>query len=87
MQAQNHVPNCVPPVSFALFANKPHDLPASYLRYVENALREAFGLEGVPIRLEARKGANPYAGKKPKKVSKLAKKKPAVRRRPANRKD
>ena len=75
------------PPTFALFANKPHDLPASYLRYVENALREAFGLEGVPIRLEARKGANPYAGKKPKKVSKLAKKKPAVRRRPANRKD
>ena len=28
-----------------------------------NALREAFGLPGVPIRLTVREKANPYAGR------------------------
>jgi GTP-binding protein len=50
------------PPTFALFANKPVDaLPSSYVRYLTNGLREAFGLEGVPLRLEIRHSANPYA--------------------------
>ena len=51
------------PPTFALWISKPADLPKSYLRYLENGLRDAFGLEGVPIRLMLRKGKNPYQAK------------------------
>lgn len=51
------------PPTFALFANKPTDLPDSYLRYLTNGLRETFSLDGVPLRLYLRKGKNPYADK------------------------
>ena len=50
------------PPTFILFASRPEGLPDSYLRYMTNELREAFGLPGVPIRLHLRKGRNPYAG-------------------------
>ena len=49
------------PPTFALFVNRPADLPDSYRRYLVNGLREAFGLDGVPLRLHLRKGRNPYA--------------------------
>jgi len=49
------------PPTFAIFVNKPADLPESYLRYLANGLREAFGLSGVPLRLLTRRGKNPYA--------------------------
>jgi len=61
------------PPTFAVFVSKPQELPPSYLRYLENGLREAFDLPGTPIRLNFRKGDNPYAGrKKPKKDKKKA---------------
>jgi GTP-binding protein len=49
------------PPTFAIFCSKPEDLPGAYLRYLENALREAFDLPGTPIRITLRKGKNPYA--------------------------
>ena len=49
------------PPTFALFANRPEDLPDSYQRYLVGSLRESFDLPGVPIRLLLRKGGNPYA--------------------------
>jgi len=49
------------PPSFALFVSRPVELPGAYRRYLVNGLREAFGLDGVPIRLMMRKGKNPYA--------------------------
>ena len=49
------------PPTFVLFANKPAaDLPASYLRYLVNDMRDAFDLKGVPIRLAVRRSKNPY---------------------------
>ena len=51
------------PPNFALFGNKLEELPDSYLRYLVNALRDAFDLPGVPIRLAIRRGKNPYAAK------------------------
>ncbi len=36
-------------------------LPATYLRYLERYLLEAFKLKGTPLRLELRTGHNPYA--------------------------
>jgi len=35
---------------------------ASYRRYLEGYFREQFKLEGTPLRIEFRTGANPYAG-------------------------
>ena len=53
-------PNARPP-TFVLFCSRPEKLPQAYRRYLVNGLREAFGLAGVPIRLNTRKGKNPYA--------------------------
>ncbi|MHA1530074.1 MAG: ribosome biogenesis GTPase Der [Alphaproteobacteria bacterium] len=52
------------PPSFVAWCSRPDALPASYLRYLVNGLREAFGLKGVPIRLALRKGENPYVKKR-----------------------
>jgi GTP-binding protein len=51
------------PPTFVAFCSRPDALPTSYKRYIVNALREAFDLGGVPIRLFLRKGRNPYAKK------------------------
>jgi GTP-binding protein len=42
------------PPRFALLANRPEGLPESYLRYVENALRERYGLWGVSVRIRVK---------------------------------
>ncbi|MEC8172421.1 MAG: hypothetical protein VX090_03495, partial [Pseudomonadota bacterium] len=39
---------------------QPKELPDAYLRYLENGMREDFELDGVPLRLQMRKGRNPY---------------------------
>ena len=49
------------PPTFALWVSQPSELPDAYIRYLENGLREDFGLSGVPLRLQMRKGRNPYA--------------------------
>lgn len=43
------------PCTIVLFANDPELFHFSYQRYIENRLREAFGFEGVPINIIARK--------------------------------
>ena len=52
------------PPTFAIFCSRPEALPESYLRYLENSLREAFDLPGTPLRINLRKGENPYAKKR-----------------------
>ena len=52
------------PPTFAIFGNRPQDLPESYRRYLENSLRDRFDLAGTPIRVNLRKGKNPYAEKR-----------------------
>jgi GTPase len=42
------------PPRFTLFATRPKDLPESYLRYVENALRERYGLWGASVRIRVK---------------------------------
>ncbi len=49
------------PPTFAIFCTKADDLPLSYGRYLENTLRADFDLYGTPIRLNFKKGDNPYA--------------------------
>lgn len=48
------------PPTFVIFGNRPEDLPDSYVRYLENSLRDNFKLAGTPIRINMRKGDNPY---------------------------
>ena len=36
-------------------------VPDTYRRYLESTVRSAFGLQGTPLRIEFRTGANPYA--------------------------
>jgi len=55
-------PSARPP-TFVAFCSQPGGIPESYLRYLTNSLREAFGMPGTPIRINLRKGANPYADK------------------------
>jgi len=52
------------PPSFTLFGNQLDALPEAYLRYLQNGLREAFGLKGTPLRFSVRNSTNPYATKK-----------------------
>jgi GTP-binding protein len=39
-------------------------VPAAYQRYLVNTFREVLHLQGTPVRLEFKTGANPYAGRK-----------------------
>ncbi len=45
----------VKPPTFVLFVNDPELMHFSYLRYLENQLRSAYGFEGTPIKLVMRK--------------------------------
>ena len=42
------------PPKFIVFVNEPELMHFSYLRYIENKLRESFGFEGTPLRLIVR---------------------------------
>ena len=48
------------PPTFTLFVSRPKDLPESYIRYLMSGLRNEFKLKGIPLRMIARKGNNPY---------------------------
>lgn len=52
------------PPTFALFTNNIEEFPSDYERYMVNSLRDTFDLWGAPIRMQLRKGKNPYADKK-----------------------
>lgn len=45
----------VEPPTFVLFVNDPELLHFSYVRYLENKVRDAFGFVGTPIRFKGRK--------------------------------
>ena len=51
------------PPTFVIFASRPGEVPASYLRYLENGLRNDFGFGGTPIRIVLRGSENPYVPK------------------------
>lgn len=46
----------VKPTTFVLFVNQKRLFHFSYLRFLENRIRERFGFEGVPITIELRDG-------------------------------
>jgi len=44
----------IKPPTFVLFVNYPSGVHFSYIRYIENNLREAFGFHGTPLRIFAK---------------------------------
>jgi GTP-binding protein len=56
----------VKPPTFVVFVNYPEGVHFSYLRYIENNLREAFGFRGTPVRI--------FAKRRREEVSRRAKK-------------
>jgi GTP-binding protein len=46
----------VKPTTFVFFVNQKDLFHFSYLRYLENQIREKFGFEGVPLKIELRQG-------------------------------
>jgi GTP-binding protein len=48
------VQNATAPVTITIFCSLADSIPAAYQRYLENRLRAAFELEGVPLRLRFR---------------------------------
>lgn len=63
------------PPGFVVMCSHPDKVPASYSRYLVNALRVDFDMPGTPIRLWMRgqNDANPYKGRKKAPPSKLRK--------------
>jgi predicted GTPase len=45
----------IKPPTFIVFVNYPAGVHFSYLRYIENNLRRAFGFNGIPIRIFAKR--------------------------------
>jgi GTP-binding protein len=45
----------IKPPTFVLFVNYPDGVHFSYIRYIENNLREAFGFRGTPVRIYAKR--------------------------------
>ncbi|MDX8402391.1 MAG: ribosome biogenesis GTPase Der, partial [Mariprofundaceae bacterium] len=52
------------PPTFKVFCNRPDSVRESYRRYLEQSLRRAFDLKGVPIRFQFAAGENPYKGRR-----------------------
>jgi GTPase len=52
-----------PPV-IIVHGNQVNQVPEAYRRYLINSFREAFRLQGTPVRVEFRSDSNPYAGRK-----------------------
>jgi GTP-binding protein len=44
----------IKPPTFVLFVKRPEDIPLTYFRYLENALRDNYGFVGTPIRILTR---------------------------------
>lgn len=54
------------PMRLVIHGSRTASLPGSYHRFLANRMRTAFKLTGVPLHLDLRDGANPFAGRKNK---------------------
>ena len=55
----------VSPPEFILFTAHKAPIPEAYLRYLRNGLIDQFGFQGIPIRLNRRRGDNPFDAETP----------------------
>jgi GTP-binding protein len=49
------------PPLIVIHGNSLGKIPDAYRRYLEHFFREAFQLQGTPLRIQLKTGANPYA--------------------------
>ncbi|HXY55411.1 MAG TPA: ribosome biogenesis GTPase Der [Nitrospirota bacterium] len=59
----------IKPPTFVVFVNYPEGVHFSYIRYIENNLRESFGFRGTPIRIFAKRrrpGNSPSIKRRPR---------------------
>lgn len=63
------------PPTLVIHGNQLKSLPDTYIRYIENFVRERLGIRGTPIKIELRVGKNPFAGKKNKLTDRQVKRK------------
>lgn len=52
------------PLRIIIHGNQTQEVPNNYTRYLANFFQKALKLEGIPVLIEYKYGANPYAGKK-----------------------
>ena len=52
------------PPRIIIHGNQVENLPESYRRYLTRVFREALGYPGTPLKVEFRRGKNPYEGKR-----------------------
>jgi GTP-binding protein len=52
------------PPRIVIHGNQTRWVPDSYVRYLENAFRDALDLAGTPVKIELRTGENPYADRR-----------------------
>jgi GTPase len=45
----------VQPPTFVIWSNLPDAIPESYLRYIQNGFRKAWGFLGAPLRINLRR--------------------------------
>jgi len=67
------------PPKVTIYGNQVASVPESYRRYLGNTFRNAFHLEGTPVRIDFAQGENPFEKKKPRR--KLTLRQSAVARR------
>jgi GTP-binding protein len=53
----------VNPPLIVVHGNSLEHVPETYRRYLERFFREAFKLQGTPLRVDFKSGSNPYADK------------------------
>ena len=51
------------PPTFSIYHNKNSKVPKVIKRYIVNRIREQFGFEGIPIRINLKTSENPYKKK------------------------
>ena len=51
------------PPLIVIHGNALDQIPDSYRRYLERCFVEAFDLVGTPLRVQFKRGRNPYAGR------------------------
>ncbi len=62
------------PPRIVIHGNQLQSVPNAYKRYLMNQFRQAFKLDGTPVRLEFKTSSNPYAGRKNKLTDRQIKK-------------
>ncbi len=54
------------PPMIVIHGNQTKDVPDAYRRYLQNTFRKVLKLEGTPVRIDFKTGANPFEGRKNK---------------------